>query len=95
MRRCNHKAICLTVCPESSRHTPCAVAFPGVCGGTRRVPAPFRSRNNDLQNGIALCKNAHRLFDNGLLAIHEMDSSEHAAGHAVRTSLLPDSPQPP
>jgi putative restriction endonuclease len=28
-----------------------------------------RSRNNEPQNGLALCKNAHWLFDNGLWAI--------------------------
>ena len=27
------------------------------------------SRNNDIRNGIALCKNAHWLFDNGLWSI--------------------------
>jgi putative restriction endonuclease len=27
------------------------------------------SRNNDVRNGIALCKNAHWLFDNGLWTI--------------------------
>src|SRR5258708_12664383 len=31
---------------------------------------PFAdSRNNDIRNGIALCKNAHWLFDNGLWTI--------------------------
>src|SRR5436190_6240835 len=28
-----------------------------------------RSRNNEPQNGLALCKNAHWLFDNGLWTI--------------------------
>jgi len=30
-----------------------------------------RSRNNDLSNGIALCKNAHWLFDNGLWTLRD------------------------
>jgi putative restriction endonuclease len=30
-----------------------------------------RSRNNETQNGLALCKNAHWLFDNGLWTIAE------------------------
>src|SRR5262249_39782243 len=29
------------------------------------------SRNNDPQNGLALCKNAHWLFDNGLWTLNE------------------------
>jgi len=28
-----------------------------------------KSRNNDVRNGLALCKNAHWLFDNGLWTI--------------------------
>jgi putative restriction endonuclease len=30
-----------------------------------------RSRNNEIQNGLALCKNAHWLFDNGLWTISD------------------------
>jgi putative restriction endonuclease len=37
-----------------------------------------RSRNNDLCNGIALCKNAHWLFDNGLWSLAD-DYTVHVA----------------
>src|SRR5204863_6868799 len=40
-----------------------------------------RSRNNDLQNGLALCKNAHWLFDNGLWTIAEDYTILVAADH--------------
>lgn len=39
------------------------------------------SRNNDIRNGIALCKNAHWLFDNGLWTIAE-DYTVKVALHA-------------
>jgi predicted restriction endonuclease len=38
------------------------------------------SRNNDVRNGIALCKNAHWLFDNGLWAIRDNYTVKVAAG---------------
>jgi putative restriction endonuclease len=37
------------------------------------------SRNNDIRNGIALCKNAHWLFDNGLWTIADDYTVEVAA----------------
>jgi putative restriction endonuclease len=40
-----------------------------------------RSRNNDPQNGLALCKNAHWLFDNGLWTISDDYKILVAADH--------------
>jgi putative restriction endonuclease len=41
-----------------------------IAGGSIMDAAPIHpfsdSRNNDPRNGLALCKNAHWLFDNGL-----------------------------
>jgi putative restriction endonuclease len=45
------------------------------------------SRNNDIRNGIALCKNAHWLFDNGLWTIEDDYSVTVARG-----SFTEDSP---
>jgi putative restriction endonuclease len=45
------------------------------------------SRNNDIRNGLALCKNAHSLFDNGLWTIADDYTVKVALG-----SFAEDSP---
>jgi putative restriction endonuclease len=66
------------------------------------------SRNNDIQNGLALSKNAHWLFDNGLWTLTDdyrvqvapghFDEDNHGAGVPLladyhgREILLPDNP---
>lgn len=51
-----------------------------------------KSRNNDLTNGIALCKNAHWLFDNGLWTIGDdytvMVAERHFAEAGEAAQLL-------
>ena len=44
------------------------------------------SRNNDVRNGIALCKNAHWLFDNGLWTIADDYTVKVAVGHFAEDS---------
>ena len=44
------------------------------------------SRNNDVRNGIALCKNAHWLFDNGLWTIAGDYTVKVADGHFAEAS---------
>ena len=44
------------------------------------------SRNNDIRNGIALCKNAHWLFDNGLWTIADDYTVKVAHGHFAEDS---------
>src|SRR5579871_5611934 len=47
-----------------------------------------RSRNNEIQNGLALCKNAHWLFDNGLWTF-----SDDYSGIVARDQFSEDSPE--
>jgi putative restriction endonuclease len=44
------------------------------------------SRNNDVRNGIALCKNAHWLFDNGLWTITDDYTISVAVGNFFEDS---------
>jgi putative restriction endonuclease len=44
------------------------------------------SRNNDPQNGLALCKNAHWLFDNGLWTLTDEFTVIVAANHFLEDS---------
>ena len=44
------------------------------------------SRNNDVRNGIALCKNAHWLFDEGLWTISDDYTVRVALGHFAEDS---------
>ncbi|MFL5328126.1 MAG: HNH endonuclease [Gemmataceae bacterium] len=44
------------------------------------------SRNNDIRNGVALCKNAHWLFDNGLWTISDAYEVIVAVGHFTEAS---------
>jgi putative restriction endonuclease len=44
------------------------------------------SRNNDVRNGIALCKNAHWLFDEGLWTIADDYTVRVALGHFAEDS---------
>ncbi len=44
------------------------------------------SRNNDVRNGIALCKNAHWLFDEGLWTIADDYTVNVAVGHFAEDS---------
>ena len=44
------------------------------------------SRNNDIRNGIALCKNAHWLFDNGLWTIADDYTVKVARGRFAEDS---------
>jgi putative restriction endonuclease len=44
------------------------------------------SRNNDVRNGIALCKNAHWMFDEGLWTIDDDYSVKVAVGHFTECS---------
>ncbi len=44
------------------------------------------SRNNDIRNGIALCKNAHWLFDNGLWTIDDDYTVKVALGRFTEHS---------
>ena len=44
------------------------------------------SRNNDVRNGLALCKNAHWLFDNGLWTITDDYTVRVAVGHFTEAS---------
>jgi putative restriction endonuclease len=44
------------------------------------------SRNNDVHNGIALCKNAHWLFDEGLWTIADDYTVKVALGHFAEDS---------
>ena len=50
------------------------------------------SRNNDIRNGVALCKNAHWLFDNGLWTIADDYTVKVALGCFVEDS--PDQKRP-
>jgi putative restriction endonuclease len=45
-----------------------------------------RSRNNETQNGLALCKNAHWLFDNGLWTIADDYTIVVASDHFAEDS---------
>lgn len=45
-----------------------------------------RSRNNDPDNGLALCKNAHWLFDNGLWTLADDYTVIVAAGRFAEDS---------
>jgi putative restriction endonuclease len=48
---------------------------------------PFASsRNNDPRNGLALCKNAHWLFDRGLWTIGDDYRVQVARGHFFEQS---------
>lgn len=44
------------------------------------------SRNNDIRNGLALCKNAHWLFDNGLWTISDHCEVIVSVGHFSEAS---------
>ncbi len=44
------------------------------------------SRNNEIRNGLALCKNAHWLFDNGLWTIADNYTVRVALGHFTEDS---------
>ena len=44
------------------------------------------SRNNDIRNGLALCKNAHWLFDNGLWDDHDDYTVKVALGRYTEAS---------
>jgi putative restriction endonuclease len=44
------------------------------------------SRNNEIRNGLALCKNAHWLFDNGLWTIEDDYTVRVALGHFAEDS---------
>jgi len=44
------------------------------------------SRNNDVRNGLALCKNAHWLFDNGLWTIADDYTVQVALGRFTEDS---------
>lgn len=53
-----------------------------------------RSRNNEPQNGLALCKNAHWLFDNGLWSLADdftvIVARDHFSEHAPDQKGLKD-----
>jgi putative restriction endonuclease len=53
----------------------------GTIVDAAHIHAFARSRNNDPQNGLALCKNAHWLFDNGLWTIADDYTLLVAAEH--------------
>jgi putative restriction endonuclease len=50
------------------------------------------SRNNDPQNGLALCKNAHWLFDNGLWSLTDEYTVLVAVGHFDEECFAQTSP---
>jgi putative restriction endonuclease len=47
------------------------------------------SRNNDVRNGLALCKNAHWLFDNGLWTLGDDYRVQVAQGAFVEAGVEP------
>src|SRR5437868_15365318 len=81
---------------ETAEHYTCALTryrLYTIAGGSIVDAAHIHhfsdSRNNDPRNGLALCKNAHWLFDNGLWTLSDDFKVIVAEGKFVEECLEP------